>query len=334
MLGGLTRRSRPVAIAVLAWLATSLGSQEPSFRFGAAGDFGHDDRFRDVAALVAAVTPDFFIALGDLSYDRREQAWCNTWTRDVGYRNILVIAGNHDSGESRGGNIHRYIEHCGNPFGIGPGYGTRYAFEYPPTQPLARFILVTPGVTGRYLAPGSHNYDRGTENYRFVSDAIDHARELRIPWIIVVMHENYVSVLEKENTVSTDPGRSFMTMLLEKRVDLILQGHEHGYERTHQLATNPATCPLMPTDAANPNCIVDRDGAFARGAGTVIQVIGTGGRDFRGIDRKDPEWPYFAVAENRTWGFGEFTVTPSRVMFAFRRSSGGDLKDAFTISGQ
>jgi hypothetical protein len=169
-----------------------------------------------------------------------------------------------------------------------------------------------------------------------VARAIDEAKASGLQWIVVGMHKNYIGTFDKRNEVSTDPGRTFMTMLLDKRVDLILQGHEHGYARSKQLATNRSTCPVLPVDAFDDACVVDADDDLVKGAGTIIQIISTGGKSMRLVERSDSENPYFVDRfrdkESETFGFGEFTVTPAELSFSFVRSGGPMFREWFRIA--
>jgi hypothetical protein len=152
------------------------------------------------------------------------------------------------------------------------------------------------------------------------------------------MHKNYISTFTKRNEVSTDRGRTFMTMLLNKKVDLILQGHDHGYQRSKQLTTNPSTCPLLPVDAFEEACVVDADDELVKGAGTVIQIISTGGKGMRLVEPSDSEYNYFVGRfrdqDNETFGFGEFTVTPTQLSFSFIASLGPAFDDSYRITEQ
>lgn len=322
-------------------IAGSLGpaaaQQATSFSFGAAGDFESWNhlRFQATAAAVKAQEPDFLIALGDLSYDAQEQKWCEHWKKTAQYEPVLLIAGNHDSGEDSGGNIKKYVEHCPFPFGNTwtGDYGKHYYFDYPATDPLARFILVVPGVEGSQLGSKftADYYHKGKPGYQFTADAIDGARAKKIPWVFVAMHKNYISTLRKPNEVSTDKGNTFMTLLLDKKVDVILQGHEHGYERSKQLTTVPQSCPVVVTNDFDPDCVTDSDDTLVQGAGTVIHVIGTGGRELREPKNDDEERDYFAKVDYKSYGFGKFVVTKDAVSFTFHPSA-GTLADRYTIT--
>ena len=129
-----------------------------------------------------------------------------------------------------------------------------------------------------------------------------------------------------------------MTMLLNKRVDVILQAHEHGYERSKQLATNPSTCSMLQVDTFNSKCVVDSDNELVKGAGTVILILGTGGKGMRTLEPSDSEYRYFIenflYKDRETFGFGEFTVTTTELLFTFTRSYGPQFKDSFRISEQ
>ncbi len=246
------------------------------------------------------------------------------------------MAGNHDTGESFGGSIDDYIKYCGIPFKNLVGkYGRQYYFDYPTGSPLARFILVIPGIEGNTGGLDT-DYIAGSAGFKFTAGAIDDARAKGIKWIFVGMHKNYISTFTKDNEITTDAKHTFVTMLLDKRVDVILQGHEHGYERSKQLATNPSTCPFVPVEDFKQACVVDSDDMMVKGAGTVIHVLGTGGKDMRKLEEGDSERPYFverfATNKHEAFGFGSFTVSPTALTFTYVRSAGPEFSDKFTIA--
>jgi hypothetical protein len=311
-------------------------TQASTFTFAAAGDFSLGSSFQATAAAVQAHAPAFLVTLGDLSYTGGgEKAWCQYWS-DLGFTNLLLLAGNHDTGESLGGNIDQYLKHCGNPFStnVVGTYTRQYYLDYPVAAPLARIILVTPGIGGDTGGLDT-DYREGSAGFKFTSSAIDDARARGIKWIFVGMHKNYVSTMEKKNEVSVDNGQTFFTMLLNKKVDVILQAHEHGYERTKQVTTSPS-CPTLPFKTFQSTCVVDSDDTLVKGAGTVIQVIGTGGKDMRNLEPGKPVYKYFverfAYKDVEAFGFGSFAVTPTRLTFTYVRSKGANFADSFVIA--
>ncbi len=298
-----------------------------TFSFGAVGDYANGSNFQATVAQVKSQNPDFHIAVGDLAYTTAEQSWCNTW-KNAGYNNILITSGNHDSGESSSGNINNYVQFC--PYTLSSPltgtYGKQYYFDYPPTNPTARFILISAGLGGSFIGFDT-NYAVGSQGYTFVQNAIDDARTQGIKWVIVGTHKNCLSM----GTKSCEIGTALMNLLFTKRVDLVLQGHDHNYQRSKQL-----TCANTNTYTAS--CVADdgADGVYRKGAGTVTVIQGTGGQGQYTINTSDSEASYFAKWEgsnsNQTFGFNKYTVFPTQLTAQFVRTLGGTFTDSFTIT--
>lgn len=291
-----------------------------TFTFGAAGDFANGSNFKATVAQMKANNVDFSIALGDLAYTTAEASWCGAWA-SAGVNNLMLLPGNHDTGESSSGNINTYISNCPtmNIPTVGT-YGKQYYWDYPATNPIARFISISPGLGGSFVGLDT-NYKVGSQGYTFTANAIDDARAKGIKWIVVSMHKNYISIMEKGNELGAD----LIPMLINKRVDLVLQGHEHSYERSKQL-----TCAKV--NSFDPTCVANATDSMVKGAGTIIHVIGTGGQGLRGMNTGDSEFQYFKAYDITTYGFGKFTVSASQLSFQFVRSAGGNFTDSFTIS--
>jgi hypothetical protein len=309
------------------WGSVILGNvyaQAINFTFGAAGDYWTQAAFQATVTEVQRAKVDFHLVLGDMAYDSSgtllptpEAWWCQQW-RDRNITELIIVSGNHDAGESCCGDLNLYLQACPRSLPINGTFGVRYFMDYPPVNPLARFVFVTAGVRGLYAS--WDNYAVGGVGYLWVQSVLDDARAKNITWLIVSMHKNYISVLEKGNELGTD----LMPLLFAKKVDLILQGHEHGYERSKQL-----TCATAGSFV--PACVADSDDNFTKGNGTVIVVLGTGGYALRTVNPNDVEWGYFQTADIVTYGFGHFFVSPERLNYHFQRSYGGQNNDSFVI---
>ncbi len=86
--------------------------------------------------------------------------------------------------------------------------------------------------------------------------------------------------------------------------DLILDGHDHNFQRSHQLR-------CVDVDTTTSSCIVDTDSDFQAEAGAVIVVSGWAGRPGYDVSGSDPEAGYFATfgAPNQTgWTRGYLTM--------------------------
>lgn len=289
--------------------------------FTAAGDHGTGIQTDASIHTVSTSGSSFYLALGDLSYDSTdggEQRWCANFKSR--FSDVEVLAGNHDTGESSGGSIDEYVLYCPFTLGLLVGdYGKQYFFDYPQSAPLARFIMIAPGVKGSL----NIDYSAGGAGYAFTRNAIDAARAAGIKWIVVGMHKNCISTGDK----SCEIGVDLLNLLIQKRVDLVLQSHDHNYQRSHALS-------CVTVGSVNPNCIADdgSDGVYAKGSGPVIVVNGEFGRPLYTVSGSDSEAGYFAKIDSTTFGVTRYRVTETSITADYLSSGGSTLADSFTIA--
>ncbi|TMA04831.1 MAG: hypothetical protein E6J94_09465, partial [Methanobacteriota archaeon] len=237
-----------MALVGLSFVGTPASSEDAvSFQFSVAGDFGSWSGFRESLDQLNASGSDFALALGDLSYggntgyaNTTEEAWCSKFHKF--FPKIEIIAGNHDTGDTIAGegNINQFIAYC--PFNIKTSvdgvYGKQYAFDFPRNNPLARFILISPDLVFRVDDGEHYSYDVGTPRYDWTKGQIEDAKAKGIPWVIVGFHKNCIGAGEHHCETGTD----ILNLLIQEKVDLVLNAHEHNYERSHQLAYTDS-CP-------------------------------------------------------------------------------------------
>ena len=259
-----------------------------------------------------------------------KQAWCDFVhaTLDQGFP-FQLLSGNHES-NGINGNINDFSSCLPNQLpGLVGIYGREWYVDVPHTNPIVRFVMISP--TLGFPAVGQYSYTAGTTHYQWTANTIDDARAKSIPWVVVGMHKPCLTLGEYQ----CDPGTALINLLMAKKVDLVLSGHEHLYQRTHQLATSSGCLSLVP-NTANPACIVDSDSAFTKGAGTVFATIGTGGTPLRDVNTADPDALYFAKfsGANAAPSYGSLDVktTSDTLIAGFTAASGGPFSDAFTIS--
>lgn len=300
--------------------------------FTAAGDYGSSaTSTAGVLTALAAGGSDAHFALGDLSYGvtGAEDAWCSFVKQRVGEGfPFELLSGNHES-NGLNGNINDFSACLPNQLpGLVGTYGRQYYVDVPQGDPLVRFVMLSPNLG---FPGGQWNYPAGSERYNWAAAAIDGARTAGVPWVVVGMHKPCLSV----GDYSCDVGADLVNLLLTKKVDLVLTGHEHLYQRSKQIALR-AGCPTLTIGSYNPACVADADNALTQGAGTVFAGIGTGGVGLRNINPADTEAGYFAATsganQNPTWGYGDFDVTTDRLTMAFVRGAGGTFTDGLTIT--
>lgn len=297
----------------------------------AVGDFGVTSETEDVLDRIREIDPDLNLALGDFSYGDpgEEGAWCDMVREHVGPDlPFELLAGNHES-DGSDGHIDRFTECLPSKLpGLVGTYGRQWYADVPADDPLVRLVMISSGLT---FDDGYDEYTADSEEYRWTADAIEGARAAAIPWVVVGLHKPCVSLGQYE----CDPGTDLQDLLVSQKVDLVLHGHEHLYQRTHQLALGP-DCPAVTTDAVDAECLVDTDAELVRGAGTVFTTVGTGGVELRDVNAQDPEAGYFATAsgsnQSASWGVLDVRVTPSSLTASFAATPGGTFQDRFTIA--
>jgi predicted MPP superfamily phosphohydrolase len=318
------------------------GNATASFTFAAAGDFGQNANTNASLSRLASSGASLFLALGDLSYTTAspEIHWCNLIKSHVGLNYPFeLLSGNHeDGGEIRppDGFIGNFTKCLPNQIETMNGnYGKEYYFDYPTANPLARFIMISPGLN--FSQPNGqfdfYSYDNGTSHYQWTASAIDGARASSIPWVIVGMHKVCLSAGAYECTIGphSTVRPDIIQLLLQKHVDLVLQGHDHNYQRSKQL-----DC-LLPENFQS-SCVANSgsDGFYSPGAGTVFVIDGTFGasNDGYGVHLSEPDAEYFArfMAPNidgAEYGFVMYTVSTSGIRG--QTNFDGSFKDTFQI---
>ena len=313
-------------------------AQTTSFAFTAAGDYGFSDDAAATLRKIGAAAAVFNLALGDMSYShsRPESEWCQFVKDNLNAGAgrpaggpfgesfpFQLITGNHENEPIlEDGYIDNYaaclpdrMNSVISPYGE---YAREYYFDYQ----NARFILV-----GADNADGIDPYDYavGSNHYNWLRDRIVEARDAG-RWVIVGMHKVCVTMGVK----SCEIGSDLMNLLIAERVDLVLQGHEHNYQRSKQL-----TCATA--GSFESACVVDdgADGTYIRGAGTVFVIVGTGGADLYDVSTADAEAGYFArwIGLNVTprKGMLKVTVSDASLSAQFVGSTTGSFTDFFTI---
>lgn len=302
-------------------------------RFTASGDFGSDESASDVLDEIKAIGADFHIALGDLSYGEpgTEESWCEFVTSRVGEGfPFELLAGNHESnGES--GAIARFSACLPNRLpGLVGRYGQQYYVDVPQENPLVRYIGISPNLT---FPDGGWSYAEGTPPYQWTEAAIDGGRAAKIPWVVVAMHKPCLSI----GTYACEIGTAIADLLVSKKVDLVLSGHEHLYGRTHQLAHSTG-CTAITPDRYNPACVADADSTMSKGGGTVFGIVGTGGQVLREVNVTDTETDYFASSSGRNkdpaHGNIDVRATPRSLTARFAPVPGASFTDQFTITAE
>ena len=321
----------PQALRVEAAVAAAAIPAVPGqLRVTAASDYSGSATAAGVLARVGAINPDLHLALGDLSYGATgaEQAWCDFVTSRTGPGfPFQLLAGNHES-NGLNGNINDFAACLPNqlPGAIGT-YGRQYYVDVPQQNPLVRFVFISPGMP---FSDGVWDYSAGSTRYNWTAAAIDGARAASIPWVVAGMHAPCISV----GIYDCIAGAAISNLLVSKKVDLILNGHEHSYQRSKQLGSATGCTGLQP-NAYNSLCVRDSDNTLDKGAGSVVATVGTGGMALRNVNTADAEAPYFAsysgLNSSPSHGLLDLRFTSTSLNAAFVATN-GTFADTFSIA--
>lgn len=316
-----------------------------SFSFGATGDYGANSNTTAVLDAMAASNLNFGLALGDMSYNEiyPSSSWCSYVQQNIGTLPFELLSGNHES-DGLDGYIVDFAkclpDQMGSSHNFTGTYAQQYYFDYPATSPLARFIMIPPGLSFKDPNTGAtwtYDYSKGAAGYTWLANAIDSARAAGIKWIVVGMHK----VCLTSGGSACDIGTDLTNLLITKHVDLVLQGHDHNYQRSKQLAINGTTCTGLDPSTYNAACVVNdgSTGTYQEGAGTVFVIDGTGGVDDEyGAIYNNPDSPYFESLMgsnvNPRKGFVKYTVSASGITAQFVGATNtSNFTDSFTIAG-
>ena len=281
---------------------------------GITADTGIDDAAgRAVLTSLGQSAPTQSVILGDLAYaPAREADYCRL-VRDRVTSPVAVIPGTHE-GVAAGDGAWAAYAAC-LPAAVTGDY---LAGEWYIDRGPVRLITLSPGVD---LPTGTRTYSRGTPERERVKTWIDDAKSRGL-WVVVGMHHGCLTI--GVHGCSSDP--SITDMLIGKGADVVLTGHDHNYSRSHQL-TGTAYAPV----------VVDRDGAFVAGAGSIFATVGAGGHNPRAVASPLPAWAATASGTNSPGGIAyghlELTATEATLTARYVADAGNRAyADAFVVT--
>jgi hypothetical protein len=283
----------------------SIATLSSDFNFGAVGDTNCSSITESIVEDIQAKAPEIVLGLGDYIYND-DSADC--WLEIVEpIDNIMKIAiGNHETGTK----LTQYMEY----FGLSNQY---YSFDYQNVH----FTVMSDYVSDEI----------GSEQYIFVqNDLAKAAADPNIDWIVIVHHDQeYASTVNNLLSRANKWKEAYHPLFEQYKVDLVLQGHQHNYQRTYPIKYN-SEAPINPI-------ITDRNrNTYANPEGQIFLTVGTGGANLHSLNGNKA--PYIITAEDQH-GFLNVDVTESNnngettvLVGTFYSNDNGDMTDQFTIT--
>ena len=274
---------------------TGPGAREP-FTFTAFGDQGTDSGTAQPpnqpslnTELVRSFNPAFHLVVGDLAYANGNQAIWDDWfamiepmARTTPWMPLL---GNHEI-ESQ---LSAGTGSGWGQWGYDP-YRTRFSLPSNGHTELANcfysfrygsvhFLCIDNNDVNEEVTPNI-GYTDGRQR-AWVEQELAAARlDPDVDFIVVGMHQCAFSSSTKHGA---DPGvqQAWFELFHRYSVDLVLQGHDHTYERTHAMVADD---------------VVDRGPEYGADVGTVYVVCGNGGAVQEPFQPVQPAWSAFRQA--------------------------------------
>lgn len=194
------------------------------FRFGHFGDHGLSEYSRLTVQRVLERSPDFFVLAGDLSYANGDQP---VWDQYFDLLEplaaqvpMMAAAGNHEDEDNGGLGYKSRTSH--------PGSGTFYSFDYNNVH----FLVSTAGAL---ISDGTLPEELLTIELDLAQAAVRRAAG-EIDFIVVVQH--FTIWTDEDGRSPANPTLVALeeNILVRYGVDLLLDGHDHEYQRSHPMA--------------------------------------------------------------------------------------------------
>ena len=298
------------------------------FNFAAAGDWGCTADTSTTVKDIQNKNPEFVLALGDLSYEKTGDCWLDK-TSPINNK-LKIVMGNHDSGDE--GDPTLLHAQYKNHFGLSNTY---YSFDYHNVH----FIAMDSNLP----------YTIDSPQYSFVKrDLISTSQNPNIKWIIVYFHHPmYTSPTKHPSDILLRD--TYHPLFDQYGVDLVLQGHNHNYQRSYPMTYNsnanantspnptitPANTSPNPTiTPANTSLALTitpaNTNTYNDPRGEVYVIAGTGGEDLYDLKSKAD----FIATQYKGFGFLNVDISSdgTKLIGTFYANEDGSVKDTFTIT--
>ena len=262
-------------------------NQSNNFSFGTAGDWGSNSDTAATASNIASHQNQIVIGLGDFCYCGSPDSWWNGPLAPINHLMFRGAQGNHDADNTGSSEYLRLF---------GQNNWTS-SFNYKNVH----FVPIDTESN-----PDAAALDKDLATAR---------QDPNIKWIVAFYHKPiYTSPTNHE---PDEAGiKNIVVPLFDKyHVDLVLQAHNHNYQRSYPLKADTVT-------ETRP------DSVYQSPKGSIYMVVGTGGQDFYPLNGQAP---YIQNQFTGIPGFLKVDVSDTSLKGTFFAND-GTIKDTFAIN--
>jgi hypothetical protein len=276
--------------------------------FAAAGDWGCNEMTQNTVNNMRNKDPKFVFALGDFSYQKDTECWFKIMSPLINKTKIVI--GEHDFDKSNNTRLFNYV----NKFNLtDPYYSTTYGNVH--------FLAMSSIIPFNNHSLQYKLRDDSTQK-QFVSDDLYYASQNKsINWIVVYLYRPmYTSPTYHE---SRDFLRDSYHPLFDLYgVDLVLQAHNHNYQRSYPIRYNA-------TNSSTPIVVNNHLDTYVNPNGRIFMTMGTAGAEQYRFAGQAP----YIVKQFERFGFLNINIVNNgtRMVGTFYDNQDGNGKDSFTI---
>jgi predicted phosphodiesterase len=265
------------------------------------GDEGCAAATDHVIALIKNEHYDYVFSVGDHAY-ASSSCWTDRFTSLK--PNFDGAYGNHEYSESGGISPYKTF------FTHDKTYFTRKFRNI-------LFIIVDTNI----------NCDPGSAQHSFVKNALETSQsDSTIVWRIVIMHHPWFGGSSSHTYDEFNQVEAFHALFVTNKVQFVITGHNHNWQRTHQVA-------FKSSNPQSPTIVASTSPYAASIAGLIHVVTGTSGHDSGGSLYSLGSAPSFNAFQNRTHnGLWEIQASNNgNTLTCSFVEEGGDRFDTFAI---
>jgi hypothetical protein len=163
-------------------------------------------------------------------------------------------------------------------------------------------------------------YDIDSPQYNFVKNDLEAASQNpMIKWIVVYSYRPQCSS-PSEHPGNRDVRDTFHPLFQKYNVDLVLQAHNHNYQRTYPIKYNE-------TSSSQPIVTDSNSSTYENPEGKMYVTVGTGGAHLHDLDGK----AMYVSNQYMGHGFLDISLTHNGRNLTGVFNSNDDIEDTFTI---
>src|ERR687890_1239878 len=293
-----------------------------NLNFAAVGDWGCTGDTTNTIKNIQNKDPEHVLALGDLSYENTANCWLNE-TGSINNK-LKIAIGNHDhDDDDKKGELPLLQTQYKKHFDLSNTY---YSFDYHNVH----FIAIDS------MLP----YTINSPQYSFVrNDLISTSQNPNIKWIIVYFHHPmYTSASEHSSDLLL--RETYHPLFDQYGVDLVLQGHNHNYQRSYPITYNNninnnnndnKIININNDISSKPTITSANTSTYNNPKGEIYVTAGTGGESLYDFKNKAD----FIATQYKGYGFFNVDISSdgTKLIGTFYANKDiGSVKDTFTIT--